>query len=94
MPIPVVARSKTWICGHSLVGIAGSNPSGGTDMSLVSVVYLSVRSLVQSSPTENGVSECDFEATIMRGPRPTGGLSCHENKTAKFVYVDMHCTNV
>ena len=28
VPIPVVERSKTWICGRSLAGIAGSNPVG------------------------------------------------------------------
>jgi len=27
-PIPVAARSKVWVCGRSLVGIAGSNPTG------------------------------------------------------------------
>ena len=25
--IPVAARSKAWVCGHSLVGILGSNPT-------------------------------------------------------------------
>jgi hypothetical protein len=30
----VAARFKTWICGHSLVGTAGSNPSVGTDICL------------------------------------------------------------
>jgi hypothetical protein len=24
----VAARSKAWVCGHSLVGIVGSNPAG------------------------------------------------------------------
>ena len=28
-PIPVAARSKAWVCGRSLAGIAGSNPVGG-----------------------------------------------------------------
>ena len=28
-PIPVVARSKAWVCGRLLAGIAGSNPVGG-----------------------------------------------------------------
>ena len=27
-PIPVAARSKHWVCGCSLAGIAGSNPAG------------------------------------------------------------------
>jgi hypothetical protein len=29
-------------CGHSIVGIADSNPVGDTDVSLVSVVYCQV----------------------------------------------------
>ena len=31
-PIPEAERSKAWIFGHSLVGIAGSNPAGGMDV--------------------------------------------------------------
>jgi hypothetical protein len=27
LPIPVAARSKAWVCGRSLAGIAGSNPA-------------------------------------------------------------------
>jgi len=48
-------------------------------MSLVSVVYCQVevsvsgRSLVQSSPTECSVSECDGETSLMRRPWPTPG---------------------
>jgi len=26
-PIPVAARSKAWVCGRLLAGIAGSNPA-------------------------------------------------------------------
>ena len=29
--IPVAARSKAWVCGRSLAGIAGSNTAGGMD---------------------------------------------------------------
>ena len=25
LPIPVAARSETWVCGRSLAGVAGSN---------------------------------------------------------------------
>jgi len=28
IPTPVAARSKTWVYGHSLAGIAGLNPAG------------------------------------------------------------------
>ena len=27
--VPVSARSKAWVCGLSLVGVAGSNAAGG-----------------------------------------------------------------
>jgi hypothetical protein len=28
----VAARSKRWVCGRSLAGIAGSNPTGSMDV--------------------------------------------------------------
>jgi len=31
LAVPVEARSKKWLCGRSLAGIAGSNPTGGVD---------------------------------------------------------------
>ena len=31
--VQVAARSKVWVCGSSLTGIAGSNPAGGMDVS-------------------------------------------------------------
>ena len=39
----MAARSKAWVCGRSLAGIAGSNPVGGMDVSLVSVVCCQVK---------------------------------------------------
>ena len=38
MPVPVAARSKAWVCGRSLAGIAGSNPSGAMNACLLGVV--------------------------------------------------------
>jgi hypothetical protein len=32
--IPVAARSKSWVCGHSLARIAGSNPTGNMEVFL------------------------------------------------------------
>ena len=68
-PIPVAARSKTWVGSRSLPGIVGSNPAGGMDvLSVVSVlccqveVYTTGRSLLQRMSTECGcvcVIECD-----------------------------------
>ena len=43
-------------------------------------VSASDRSLVQRSPTDCGVSECDREASIMRRSWPTGVLSCLSKK--------------
>ena len=60
----MAARSKAWVYGGSLAGIAGLNPVGSMDVSLVNVVCCQVevsatgRSLVQGSPTE---CECVIE---------------------------------
>jgi hypothetical protein len=60
MLIPVAARSKAWVCGHSLAGIVGSHRGHGC-LSVVSVVSYQVevsatgRSLIQSSPTDCSV---------------------------------------
>ena len=78
-PIPVTARSEAWFCGRSLAGISGSNPAGGMDgwMSIVCVIFCQVEVsvtgglLVQRSPTEHGVSECDLETLSRRRPRST-----------------------
>jgi hypothetical protein len=67
-------------------------------MSLVSVVCCQVEvsasgwSLVQRSPTECGISQCDREASIMRRPWPTtgccatggGGVRSMVNRVNKF----------
>ena len=34
-PIPLTAPSKTWVCGCSLAGIAGSNPARDMDVCLL-----------------------------------------------------------
>jgi hypothetical protein len=39
LPFPVTAQSKTWVCGRSLAGIAGSNPTDVMDVFLVSVTF-------------------------------------------------------
>jgi hypothetical protein len=61
--IPVAARPKLWVCGHSLSGVAGSKPIGGHGcLSSLSVVCCQVqasasgRSLVQVSPAKFNVS--------------------------------------
>jgi len=36
--MPVAARSKAWVCNRSFFGIAGSNPAGGMEVSLLHFV--------------------------------------------------------
>jgi len=84
-PVPVPARSKAWVYGHSLVGIAGSNPAKGMKVYLLSVVCRLVEVsasgwlLLQRSATECGVSECDRETWTMRRPWPNGGWWVKKN---------------
>jgi len=60
-----------------------TTPSVRYCLSLVSVVFCKgeisamCRSLVQRSPIDCGVSECDRETSIMRRPWSTRGLLCH-----------------
>ena len=69
----MAALSTAWLCSRSFVGIVGfeSHRELGS-LSLVSFVCCQVEvcasglSLVQRSPTERGVSECDREAWIKR----------------------------
>ena len=71
-------RSKARVCSCSLAAVAGSNPARGyLCLSLVSVVCcqrkvsVTGQSLVQTSPTECDVSDCDQETSTMRKPRST-----------------------
>ena len=96
-----------WSCGlrrrtaaARLPGIEGSNPIGSMDVCLLfSVVCCQVEvsvmgwSIIQRSPTECGVSECDREVSIMRRPWPTGGLS-HHGKKKKFNKLSHICCPV
>ena len=77
-PIPVAARSKSWVCGRSLCWDSGvESRLGHGCLSLVSVACCQVqvsatcRSLVKRSPTEYGVFECELETSRMRRSRPT-----------------------
>jgi hypothetical protein len=42
VPIAVAARSKASVCGRTLAGIVGSNPAGGVDVCVLSVVCCQV----------------------------------------------------
>ena len=40
MPVPVATRSRAWVCGCSLAGTVGSNPTGGADVCLLLVLFV------------------------------------------------------
>jgi len=77
-PVSVAARPKAWVCGRSLVGIVASEPAGSFYTCLLWVmcvveVSASGWSLVQRSPTESSVSECDCVKPSFWGrPRQLG----------------------
>jgi hypothetical protein len=45
LPIPVAARSKTWVYSRSLAGIADSNPADGMNNCFLCVVCCQLRGL-------------------------------------------------
>jgi hypothetical protein len=56
MPILVAARSKAWVCGNSLAGIAGSNPADSIEyLSPVIVVCFQIKSLRRAETSSRGV---------------------------------------
>jgi hypothetical protein len=71
-PIPLAAWCKPWVCGSSVAGIAGSNPTGDIDVFLLWVLVFQIEdastgwSLVQRSPKECHVSEWDGKVSLMR----------------------------
>jgi len=48
-PISVAASSKTWVCGRSLAGIAGSNPAGVMDVCLCDYCVLLGRGIYEEA---------------------------------------------
>jgi hypothetical protein len=84
----VVARSKAWVCGHSLAGMAGSNPTGDMDVCLLCLLYVvGYRSLRRADHSSRGVLAtvwyvvvCDLEASRMSWPCPASGHSAREKK--------------
>jgi hypothetical protein len=52
----VAARSKAWVCGRSLAGIAVSNPAKSTEFCLfIMLVLRTYRSLQLTDPSSRGV---------------------------------------
>jgi hypothetical protein len=77
-PVPAVTRSKAWVYGRSLLGWWVRIPPGAwiflsCEYCCQVEVSASGWSLVQRSPTECGMSECDRETSIMMRPWSTWG---------------------
>jgi len=75
-----------WVCGRSIAECGFESRRGHGFSCVAFIVCSQVEvsasgwSLVQRSPTECGVSECDREASLMRRPWPARGLLRHGKK--------------
>ena len=65
-PIPVAVRSKAWVCGRSLTGIVGLNPTGGMDV----CVLLVVRTVAWNVKWHEGRKELNSTKMDQRGKTP------------------------
>jgi len=83
LPIMVAARSTEWVCRR---GTASSNPAGDVSSYYECCVCYQEevsalgRSLVQRSPTECFMYDCDLETSTTRGPRFTGRVEPWQKK--------------
>jgi hypothetical protein len=67
LPNPVEAQSKAWVCGCSLVGIAGSNPAEGMVSVCCECCVLSERCLCARliiGPQESYRLRCVLSVTV------------------------------
>jgi len=93
-PTPVAALTKAWVCGCSLFGNTCSKPAEAMDVCLLWVLCCQVEvsasdwSLVQRSPTEYGVSECDNEVWIIRR-WPSRGCCTIKNNILKYIMISV-----
>ena len=83
MSIPVAERSKAWVYGRSLAGIAVSNPAGVMDVSLLWVLcVVRERSLRQANHSPRGVTPNVVCLRVVGEPHRRGlgplGLSNNE----------------
>jgi hypothetical protein len=76
----VAIRSKAWVCGRSLAGIARSYPATGMDVCLLCLFVVRQRSLRRADHSSRRfltsvvcATDCDREASIMRRPGPIRG---------------------
>ena len=87
-PVPVAARSKAWVCGHSPAEIVGSNPTEGMDVCLLSGRGLCDELITR--PEESCrlwcVVVCDLETSRIRRPWHALGRSATVLKKKKLPF--------
>jgi hypothetical protein len=91
-PVPVVARSKAWICGRSTAGVVGSNTTGSMN-DCCECCVLSGRGLCDkliTRPEESYrvrcVAVCDLETSWMRRHWPTWGGGGRVTKITQWIW--------
>jgi len=67
----MAARSKAWVCGLWIAGIAGSNSAGAWTSVCCELYVLTGRGLCDVCPTECILSEGDRSTSTMRRPLPS-----------------------
>ena len=77
----MAARFKLWVCGRTIPGIAGLNPTGGMNVTCECCV-LSGRGLCDGPITrpECGVCDCYPETSTVRNPRSTRSVEPRKKK--------------
>jgi len=71
-PNPVTARSKAWVCGRSLGGIAGPNPVRGMHVCLLCLCVVRQSSLRRADDSFGGVLPSAVHLSVIVKPQPGG----------------------
>jgi hypothetical protein len=92
-PVPVSARSKSWVYGREPAGIVDSNPTGNTTSVCCESCMLSGRGLCDELINRPGESYwlrcvvvCDLETSWIRRPWPALGRSTIKKTGEKMDY--------
>ena len=75
MPIPLAARSKAWVCGRSLAGIVGSNPTVGINVCFIVCCQVGLITRPEEAYRLWCVVVCDHESSTVMRPCPTGAVA-------------------
>ena len=88
MPVPVAARSKAWVCGRSLAGIAGSNFTQDMDVWLLWLLCVCQSFLRRADHSYRGfipLLVC-LHVVAKRRPRPEVGSKRYRETHLKSIF--------